>query len=81
MMREHAARAGLKIDAPEMFGASYVRTLQEWRSRFMAAWPAIAALGFSPRFRRLWEYYLAYCEAGFRVGTIDVGLWRLRRPP
>ena len=81
MMREHAARAGLKIDAPEMFGASYVRTLQEWRSRFMAAWPAIAALGFSPRFRRLWEYYLAYCEAGFRVGTIDVGLWRQRRPP
>lgn len=80
MMRLHAARAGLKVDAQEMFGVSYVRTLQEWRSRFIAAWPAIAALGFSPRFRRLWEYYLAYCEAGFRVGTIDVGLWRLRRP-
>ncbi|HTO82287.1 MAG TPA: cyclopropane-fatty-acyl-phospholipid synthase family protein [Methylomirabilota bacterium] len=80
MMRLHAARAGLDIDVPEMFGASYVRTLQEWRARFIAAWPAIAALGFSARFRRLWEYYLAYCEAGFRVGTIDVGLWRLRRP-
>jgi len=80
MMRLHSRRAGLEIDRQEMFGASYVRTLQEWRARFTAAWPAIAALGFPPRFRRLWEYYLAYCEAGFRVGTIDVGLWRLRRP-
>ena len=81
MIRTHAVRAGLQIDVQEMFGGSYVRTLQEWRSRFIAAWPAIAALGFSPRFRRLWEYYLCYCEAGFRVGTIDVGLWRLRRSP
>ncbi len=80
MMRLHSRHAGLEIDGQEMFGASYVRTLQEWRARFTAAWPAIAGLGFPPRFRRLWEYYLAYCEAGFRVGTIDVGLWRLRRP-
>ena len=79
-MRAEAARAGLKIDHVETFGASYARTLAEWRRRFEAAWPQIAALGFDARFRRLWTYYLAYCEAGFLAGTIDVGLWRLHRP-
>ena len=37
-------------------------------------WPEAAALGFDARFRRLWDYYLAYCEAGFAEGMIDVGL-------
>jgi len=74
-----AARAGLVVQSVETFGASYARTLGEWRKRFAAAWPELAAMGFSERFRRMWEYYLCYCEAGFRAGTIDVGLWRLAR--
>jgi cyclopropane-fatty-acyl-phospholipid synthase len=69
-----AARAGLKIVAAERFGRSYARTLAEWRRRFHARWPEAAALGFDERFRRLWDYYLAYCEAGFAEGTIDVSL-------
>jgi cyclopropane-fatty-acyl-phospholipid synthase len=76
-MREQIARAGFRLDAVEYFGESYARTLRAWRERFGAAWPDIAAIGFPPHFRRLWEYYLGYCEAGFRVGAIDVGLWRL----
>ena len=36
------------------------------------AWPQLAPLGFDERFKRLWEFYLAYCEAGFRAGNIDV---------
>ena len=48
--------------------------------RFLEAGPQVAAMGFDDRFRRLWDYYLAYCEAGFRAGTIDVGLWRFRKP-
>ena len=55
-------------------------TLRDWRRRFEAAWPQIAALGFDDRFRRLWRYYLAYCEAGFLDGSIDVGVYRLTRP-
>jgi len=43
-----------------------------WRERFREAWPEIAGGRFDERFRRMWEYYLAYCEAGFRTGTIDV---------
>ncbi|HEY5797262.1 MAG TPA: cyclopropane-fatty-acyl-phospholipid synthase family protein [Bosea sp. (in: a-proteobacteria)] len=56
------------------FGASYAVTLQEWRRRFLQHWPEIARQGFDEPFRRLWEFYLCYCEAGFRAGTIDVSL-------
>ena len=69
--------SGFVITRHHGFGASYALTLAEWRARFHEAWPHLAALGFESRFRRLWDYYLAYCEAGFRSGRIDVGLWRL----
>jgi cyclopropane-fatty-acyl-phospholipid synthase len=77
VMRSEAARAGLSMRTALSFGASYARTLAEWRGRFLASWPAIEALGFDASFRRLWEYYLCYCEAGFRSGKIDVGLYTL----
>ncbi len=69
-----AARAGLKAVAWERFGQSYARTLAEWRRRFHARWPEAAGLGFDERFRRLWDYYLAYSEAGFAEGILDVSL-------
>ena len=50
----------------------YAATLAAWRERFHEAWPQLAPLGFDERFRRMWDYYLAYCEAGFRSGNIDV---------
>ncbi|MCV0371773.1 MAG: class I SAM-dependent methyltransferase [Filomicrobium sp.] len=45
---------------------------------FARAWPEVKALGFDERFRRLWNYYLVYCEAGFEAGWLDVGLYQLR---
>ena len=72
-------RAGLRLARRETFGASYARTLAEWRRRFHARWPEAERLGFDARFRRLWDYYLAYCEAGFAEGTIDVGLMAIER--
>lgn len=78
VLRERARTAGLQLEECTHFGASYALTLAAWRRRFIAAWPMIAALGFDERFRRIWEYYLCYCEAGFRTGRIDVGLYRLR---
>lgn len=80
IVEEQAARAGLVLDHMKSFGDSYARTLREWRMRFVTAWPGIEALGFDQRFRRMWEYYLAYCEAGFRFGAIDVSLFRFVRP-
>ena len=78
-IRDAAARAGLRVVAVDLFGDSYARTLAEWRRRFLAAWPRIEAMGFDASFRRMWEYYLCYCEAGFRTGVIDVGLHALER--
>jgi cyclopropane-fatty-acyl-phospholipid synthase len=74
-----AAAAGFALTEGPRFGASYARTLALWQGRFQAAWPRLAAMGFDRRFKRMWEYYLAYCEAGFRAGTLDVGLYRLER--
>jgi cyclopropane-fatty-acyl-phospholipid synthase len=73
-----AAAAGLEVVDRETFGDSYARTLDEWRGRFLHAWPTIQHLGADASFRRLWDYYLCYCAAGFRAGAIDVGLYTLR---
>lgn len=75
-----ARNAGLRPVEDETFGLSYARTLGEWRHRFHEAWPAIVPLGFDERFRRMWDYYLAYCEGGFRAGSINVGLYVFQRP-
>ncbi|MGO4736826.1 class I SAM-dependent methyltransferase [Bosea sp. 2KB_26] len=75
------ARVGLSVDDDHQFGASYAQTLKEWRQRFQAHWAQIAPLGFDEPFRRLWEYYLCYCEAGFRAGTTDVRLLKLVGSP
>jgi cyclopropane-fatty-acyl-phospholipid synthase len=75
IMEREAATAGLAITHKECFAQGYADTLAEWRRRFLAKWAEIEPLGFGSDFKRLWEYYLAYCEAGFRTGTIDVGLY------
>jgi cyclopropane-fatty-acyl-phospholipid synthase len=79
ILRRVTAEAGLRLVEGPRFGLSYARTLALWQARFQQAWPRIAAVGFDRRFKRMWEYYLAYCEAGFRAGTLDVGLYRLER--
>ncbi len=63
---------GLQLKGERVFAADYARTLSEWRSRFWASWEAIRLQGFDERFKRLWEFYLYYCEAGFRSEYIDV---------
>jgi cyclopropane-fatty-acyl-phospholipid synthase len=74
--REHLAALGRQFGlstASDMgFGHDYARTLAEWRHRFWAAWERIVPLGFDERFRKLWEFYFYYCEAGFRARNIDV---------
>ena len=72
------AQADLKLVAQEDFAGDYARTLAEWRHRFLAVWPEVQALGFDTRFRNMWEYYLAYCEAGFDTRSIDVSHFTLQ---
>jgi cyclopropane-fatty-acyl-phospholipid synthase len=71
-LRQETARAGLEWGAVSRFGQNYAQTLAEWGDRFEAAWEDIRALGYDERFRRLWRFYLSYCEAAFRTGRTDV---------
>ncbi len=80
ILRTQARQAGLTLEHEQTFGPSYAHTLAHWRERFIDAWPRIAEQGFGRRFRRLWEYYLCYCETGFNAGTIDVGIYSFRKP-
>lgn len=79
IIERQTAAAGLQLVANEFFGAGYARTLEEWQLRFQNAWPTIEPLGFDERFKRTWEYYLAYCQAGFETGAINVGLYKVER--
>jgi cyclopropane-fatty-acyl-phospholipid synthase len=73
VLRQLGDDAGLEWLGYTEHGASYARTLAAWERRFLSAWPGIAAEldGFDERFRRMWQYYFAYCQAGFRTGRID----------
>lgn len=75
--RAAAEKQGLRVTEEFAFGHDYARTLAIWRRSFESNWPAIEALGFDERFRRLWRMYLAYCEAGFLAGNIDVVQFKL----
>jgi cyclopropane-fatty-acyl-phospholipid synthase len=69
--------AGLRIVNSYSFGRDYARTLATWRARFVAQDRAVRALGFDQRFMRIWEFYLAYCEAAFAEGNTDVTQYTL----
>jgi cyclopropane-fatty-acyl-phospholipid synthase len=76
----HAREAGLEVVDAFAFGADYALTLRHWRERFLARRARVLALGFDERFLRLWEFYLAYCEAAFAEGNTDVVQYTLRNP-
>ena len=69
---------GLKLNEFNSFGNSYANTLSIWNKRFQDAWHQIAEQGYSTRFKRMWEYYLAYCEVGFATKATDVSHFLLK---
>jgi cyclopropane-fatty-acyl-phospholipid synthase len=69
---EILAGAGLSIEDRLDFGPHYAETLKRWRTAFRARAGQVGELGFDERFRRTWNFYLAYCEAGFASGYLDV---------
>jgi cyclopropane-fatty-acyl-phospholipid synthase len=77
--REGACAARFRIADEFYFGADYAETLRRWGIAFNGAWPGIARLGFDERFRRMWNYYLSYCEAGFATKHVDVAQFMLVR--
>ena len=79
IFRAHAQRHGLSVVNELAFGLDYARTLRLWDHAFEEALPAIQAQGFDERFIRTWKFYLAYCEAGFRAGSIDLFQFTLQK--
>jgi cyclopropane-fatty-acyl-phospholipid synthase len=76
-----AAHTTLRVTQRREIGPHYARTLHLWRDRFIQQWPRVHQLGFDQTFRRMWEFYLAYCEAGFRVGYLGVSQLQMTREP
>jgi cyclopropane-fatty-acyl-phospholipid synthase len=77
--RREAEAAGLQVVDEFAFGADYAETCRRWREDFLARRDEVLALGFDERFLRIWEFYLAYCEAGFAAGDIDVVQYTLAK--
>ncbi len=78
-LRQSVHQASLRYDGARLFGLDYARTLKEWHRSFNHAWDDIAAMGFDLPFKRMWEFYLSYCEAGFKTGRINVGQFALSK--
>jgi cyclopropane-fatty-acyl-phospholipid synthase len=74
-----ASHTSLNVADELHFGDSYALTLRSWRERFTRSASDVAHLGFDSTFRRMWEFYLAYSEAGFRSGYLDVAQFVLAR--
>ncbi len=77
VFRAHAAAERFTIVDEFFFGASYAETIRRWSIAFNKSWISIAHLGFDERFKRMWNYYLSYCEAGFVTDRVDVGQFLL----
>ena len=79
LFEQHARAAGLRVVERFAFGLDYAETLRRWRHAFLARLDEVRAQGFDERFVRLWEFYLAYCEAAFDAGNTDVIQFTLQR--
>jgi cyclopropane-fatty-acyl-phospholipid synthase len=77
-VRDHTR---LQVESVDAFGTDYARTLRAWREQFDAHVREVDALGFDATFRRMWDFYLAYCEAGFACGYLDVAQFVLSEQP
>ena len=74
-----ARHTSLRIVSQRPMAAHYAETLRSWQERFTANAAVVDRLGFDLVFRRMWCFYLAYCEAGFRTGLVNVGQYLLTR--
>jgi cyclopropane-fatty-acyl-phospholipid synthase len=77
--KREAQAAGLKVVDEFHFGRDYAETCRRWRADFLARKDEVLSLGFDDRFIRIWDFYLAYCEAGFESGDIDVVQYTVAR--
>ena len=78
-LRRLATRSGMTVADLRDFGRDYAETLQHWHAAFRRCTRWLEENGYDARFRRMWRYYLAFCEGGFRSGQIGVVQCMLRK--
>jgi cyclopropane-fatty-acyl-phospholipid synthase len=80
VLRKEVERAGLSVMKSIEFGESYSQTLRRWQDTFNQRWNEVSLLGFDDRFKRMWNFYLTSCAAGFHAGSIDVTQITVTKP-
>ncbi len=78
-LKEINYKVGLEFKEIKSFGLSYAKTLNLWNQQFQNSWEELVQLGFNVRFKRMWEYYLSYCETGFLSKSTDVSHFLINR--
>ncbi len=78
-LKEINRKVGLNFKEIKSFGLSYAKTLNLWNQQFQHSWDELAQLGFNKRFKRMWEFYLSYCETGFISKSTDVSHFILNK--
>ncbi len=71
-LKKITKKCGLTMDSQNLYGEHYSNTLQKWRINFLNSWDQISRQGFNPKFKNMWNFYLSYCEAGFKSKNIDL---------
>ncbi len=72
LIKKLAKKNYLSLDKTNSYSEDYAKTLFTWKKNFSSTWDNISPLGFDEYFRRMWEFYLSYCEAGFKAKNIDL---------
>ena len=67
-----SSKSGLKIEQYHSYGSHYSNTLQKWRESFLNSWDVISKQGFNLSFKKMWDFYFSYCDAGFKSKNIDL---------
>ena len=67
-----SSKSGLRIDEYHSYGLHYSNTLQKWRESFLNSWDTISRQGFNQTFKKMWDFYFSYCDAGFKSKNIDL---------
>ena len=71
-LKKITSNCGLEIKSQNLYGEHYSSTLQKWRKSFLNSWEQISRQGFNNNFKNMWDFYLSYCEAGFKSKNIDL---------
>ena len=71
-LKKLSINSGLEFDSQALYGEHYSNTLQKWRKSFLNSWDKISRQGFNTNFKKMWDFYLSYCEAGFKSKNIDL---------